>query len=177
MIEHCNIDHADLQICRIFVVAIHLGGKLEFMEKASLERLGRTVRERRLALGLTQDQVTEAGGPSDKRQTKIENATPPAPSITTLAKLDVALRWNPGSAAAVLNGGTPIPSEARTLTEEDLERRVALALALERVGVTNAAARGTPRGGGGILNDDVIDSLIDLLNSLPPARRDEETSI
>lgn len=143
------------------------------MDMAALKRFGMTVRGRRLALGLTQDQVTAAGGPSDKRQTKIENGTPPAPSVTTLAKLDKALRWEPGSAAAALNGGTPTPLEGRTLTTEDVERRVALALALERAGVTDLAARGATREANGILNDEVIDSLIDLLNSLPAVNRDD----
>ncbi|WP_430336150.1 hypothetical protein [Rhodococcus sp. ACT016] len=140
------------------------------MDRAKLERFGRIVRKRRLGLGMTQDQVTLAGGPSDKRQTKIEHGTPPAASLTTLAKLDQALRWEPGSAAAALNGGTPTPIEGQTLTADDIDRRVALALALERAGVTKTAARGAPRGENGVLTDDVIDSLIDLLNSLPPAK-------
>ncbi|NKS10265.1 hypothetical protein GS580_03990 [Rhodococcus hoagii] len=139
------------------------------MDEASLERFGQIVRGRRLALGLTQDQVTQAGGPSDKRQTKSRRRAPPAPSITTLAKLDRALRWEPGSASEALNGGTPTPIEGHTLTEADVDRRVALALALERAGVTNAAARGARRGPNGVLSDEVIDSLIDLLNSLPAA--------
>lgn len=147
-------------------------GKLLAMDQASLERFGKIVRGRRLARGMTQDQVKAAGGPSDKRQTKIENGTPPAPSVTTLAKLDKALDWAPGSAAATLNGGTPTPLEEQLLTEEDIDRRVALALALDHAGVTNVAARGAPRGARGVLDDEVIDSLIDLLNSLPAAPRD-----
>lgn len=138
------------------------------MDRAKLERFGKIVRKRRLGLGLTQDQVAMAGGPSDKRQTKIENGAPPAPSLTTLAKLDMALRWEPGSAAAAFNGDAPTPLGGQTFTADDIDRRVALALALERAGVTKAA-RHTARGVNGVLTDEVIDALIDLLNSLPPA--------
>ncbi|EOM75952.1 hypothetical protein Rrhod_2706 [Rhodococcus rhodnii LMG 5362] len=74
-------------------------------------RFGDYVHRRRRALGLTQDEVTAAGGPSDAAQTRAENGTGPAPSAETLRKLDLGLRWEPGSAARTLAGGEPTPIE------------------------------------------------------------------
>lgn len=72
-------------------------------------RFGHLVRSRREELGLTQDDVTAAGGPSDTTQTRVENAEGPPPNVTTRNKLDRPLRWQPGSAARVWAGGDPIP--------------------------------------------------------------------
>lgn len=142
------------------------------MDEAKLERFGTLVRQRRLDLGLTQDQVAAAGGPSDKKQTQIENGASPAPSITTQAKVDKGLQWKPGSAASALRGGVPAKLEDEpAITYEDIDRAVALAQALERTGVTQVGARGAHRNANGRLSDEVIDQLIDLLNSLPPADR------
>ncbi|AHK35458.1 hypothetical protein OPAG_08329 [Rhodococcus opacus PD630] len=139
------------------------------MDEANLKRFGAIVRSRRLALGLKQDQVAEAGGPSDKRQTKIEHGAPPAPSLTTLAKVDKGLQWAAGSAAATLNGGHPTPLEEPTYTQEEVDRRVALEMALQRAGVKRVAARGAHKNAAGSgLSPEVVDQLIDLLNSLPP---------
>lgn len=69
----------------------------------NLEALGQAVYDRRSQLGLTQDQVTKRGGPSDTTLTKIENATT-TPSPSTLRKLDAGLAWTPGSARRVLDG-------------------------------------------------------------------------
>lgn len=138
------------------------------MDSAKLRRFGKIVRSRRLALGLTQSQVTEKGGPSDKRQTQIENGTPPAPSLTTLAKVDMGLRWKPGSAAAALNGGTPTPVEAAVYTAEDLDRHARLTVALERAGVRAVGARGAHRvEGGTVFSADAIEELIAVLDALP----------
>lgn len=60
-------------------------------------------------MGLTQDDVTAAGGPSDTTQTRVENAEGPPPNLTTRNKLDRPLRWQPGSAARVWAGGEPVP--------------------------------------------------------------------
>ncbi|NLU83296.1 helix-turn-helix domain-containing protein [Rhodococcus sp. HNM0569] len=75
------------------------------------ERFGRYVYHRRRMLNLTQDDVTAAGGPSDAAQTRAENGTGPTPSTSTLRKLDLALEWEPGSAARTLEGGEPVPLE------------------------------------------------------------------
>lgn len=73
-----------------------------------LQRFARIVRARREELGLRQDQMRDAGGPSTTTMTKVENAAD-APSRVTLRKLDAALRWEPGSAARALDGGEPTP--------------------------------------------------------------------
>lgn len=75
-------------------------------------RLGEYVAARRLALGLSYAQVHQQGGPSDTRTRAIENGTGPALRSSTLDKLDLALRWVPGSARAVLNGDEPVPAPA-----------------------------------------------------------------
>jgi transcriptional regulator with XRE-family HTH domain len=72
-----------------------------------LRRLGAIVAARRQLLGMTRDQVREAGGPSDTRLASIEDGAGPKPSASTLAKLDNALEWVPGSAARTLSGGDP----------------------------------------------------------------------
>lgn len=81
------------------------------MVSSTRARFGQFVYKRRRLLNLTQDEVTAAGGPSDAAQTRAENGTGPDPSIETLRKLDVALRWVPGSAARTLDGGVPDPVE------------------------------------------------------------------
>ncbi|MFZ2173288.1 MAG: helix-turn-helix domain-containing protein [Rhodococcus sp. (in: high G+C Gram-positive bacteria)] len=87
------------------------------MVTSTRARFGQIVYRRRRLLNLTQDQVTAAGGPSDAAQTRAENGTGPDPSIETLRKLDVALRWAPGSAARTLEGGSPTPVEELDVQE------------------------------------------------------------
>jgi hypothetical protein len=78
-----------------------------------LERFARIVYERRIALGLTQQEIADAGGPTDTTMTKIENAEwKPGNRKTTLRKLDVGLQWETGSAQRVLAGGEPTPRDA-----------------------------------------------------------------
>lgn len=79
------------------------------MTPADRVRFGHLVRSRREELGLTQDDVTAAGGPSDTTQTRVENAEGPPPNLATRNKLDRPLRWQPGSAARAWAGGDPIP--------------------------------------------------------------------
>ncbi|QNG20173.1 helix-turn-helix transcriptional regulator [Rhodococcus triatomae] len=91
------------------------------MVTSTRARFGQYVYHRRRLLNLTQDEVTAAGGPSDAAQTRAENGTGPDPSIETLRKLDLALRWAPGSAARTLEGGEPVPlesSESRRIPAE-----------------------------------------------------------
>lgn len=139
------------------------------MDSAKLRRFGKIVHARRMTLGLTQVQVADRGGPSDKKQTQIENGTPPAPAVSTLAKIDIGMQWKPGSAAAALHGGDPMPIEqAAVYTAEDLDRHARLTLALERAGVRSVAARGAERvEGGTVFSADAIEELITVLNSLP----------
>lgn len=70
-------------------------------------RFGRIVRDRREELGLRQDELKAIGGPSSTTMVKVEKGTPPAPTPLTLRRLDAALDWVDGSAAATLAGGEP----------------------------------------------------------------------
>ncbi|WP_405177979.1 helix-turn-helix domain-containing protein [Nocardia sp. NBC_01377] len=79
-------------------------------ELSRQKRFGRIIRERRDELGLTQIQIGDLGGPSAPTIRKIEDGDSSI-STHTLNKLDVPLRWRPGSAARAYAGGTP--SEAR----------------------------------------------------------------
>lgn len=150
------------------------------MDSAKLKRFGEVVKARRLELGLTQDEVTAVGGPSDKRQTKIENGAPPAPSLTTLAKVDRGLQWVSGSAARTVAGGEPTkledvpatPTQAVVADPDELDRHIRLAVAFERAGVTTIEQRGATRhtSEGTTFSPEVIDQLIDILNARPAAR-------
>lgn len=75
-----------------------------------LERFGRIVLDRRIELGLSQEDVAAAGGPTDTTLGKIENCEwTPGNRKVTLRKLDAGLRWEPGSAVRTLAGGDPTP--------------------------------------------------------------------
>lgn len=95
---------------------------------ADPQRLGRYVKARREALGLSQDEVAARGGPSDTTLGKIE-AGAGGLSRISVAKLDHPLSWAPGSARRVLEGGEPEPvgtaatSHPRDLSYEDLWKR------------------------------------------------------
>ena len=58
---------------------------------------------------MSQSDVRLAGGPSDLTLRKIERGTTTRPDFVTLAKLDNALRWMPGSAGRAFEGGDPTP--------------------------------------------------------------------
>lgn len=75
-----------------------------------LERFGRIVLDRRIELGLSQEDVAAEGGPTDTTLGKIENCEwTPGNRKVTLRKLDAGLRWEPGSAVRTLAGGDPTP--------------------------------------------------------------------
>jgi transcriptional regulator with XRE-family HTH domain len=69
--------------------------------------LGDTVRRRRDRLGITQEQVAEAGGPSAATLRLIENAQAKDPRSKTLFSLDHALGWRRGSAIGLVEGKAP----------------------------------------------------------------------
>lgn len=78
------------------------------------QRFAMLVMARRQRLGLSQRAAWKAGGPSGPVWTDIENATGPAPQGRTLAKLDKALQWVPGSARRAVEGGDPVAIEDAT---------------------------------------------------------------
>lgn len=117
-----------------------------------MKRLAAFVRERRTALGLSQEQVSAAGGPSSATQRTIENArhgSYPA----TLRRLETALGWEHGSARRILDGGDPVlappavtagaglaaagatAAGAATVSEPDMQTRMGQAIAEELFGV------------------------------------------
>lgn len=95
------------------------------------QRLGRYVLERReKQLDLTQLDVHAAGGPSNSTQTEIENGRLEKLTRVTRKKLDAGLRWEPGSAQRVWDGGEPTP----------LSDDPKLSLALAEVEASNLSA-------------------------------------
>jgi hypothetical protein len=74
-----------------------------------LQNLADHVKARRDEKDWSQLDVYNRGGPSNSTLTAIEAARPPAPSRSTIRKLDIALDWEPGSTRDVLAGGEPTP--------------------------------------------------------------------
>ena len=73
------------------------------------DRLAGLARERRVELGLTQEDVRAAGGPSTASIRLIEGALQRAYQPATLRDLERALQWERGSVARILAGGDPLP--------------------------------------------------------------------
>lgn len=73
----------------------------------AIDRLGRYVLARREDLGLSQEDIAAAGGPSTTTLSKLELGKSKEPIARTLRLLDKALFWEPGSAENVLRGGEP----------------------------------------------------------------------
>lgn len=88
------------------------------------KRFGEIVEQRRLELELTQLEVQAAGGPSNTWQTLIENGRLENLTRVTAKRVDAGLRWEPGSARNVWNGGDPIPvaDGRKAFAEDDLEK-------------------------------------------------------
>lgn len=73
-----------------------------------IDRLGSYMRQRRGAV--SQEAVAKMGGPSTTIQSQIENGSYAGVlRPVTRAKIDRGLRWEPGSASRVLEGGEPTP--------------------------------------------------------------------
>ncbi len=84
-------------------------------------RLARYVRERREALGMTQEEVATSGGPSTATLRLIENASPSTPRLKSMRQLENALDWEPGSVRAILRGGEPAEKASAGGREASLE--------------------------------------------------------
>lgn len=78
-------------------------------------RLAAYTRDRRGDLGLTQEELAAAGGPSTATLRLIEGARQPGYRPAILRALERALQWERGSVRAILDGGDPV-SEADDLT-------------------------------------------------------------
>lgn len=70
-------------------------------------RLGETMRERREALNLTQQQASEAAGVSLAVWSVLERGRNDNPKRKSLRGVDTALGWGHGSAEAIADGGEP----------------------------------------------------------------------
>lgn len=71
------------------------------------EGLASAVRARRLALGMTQADVSAAGGPSTAKIREIENLRSTVLSASKRRDLERALQWTLGGVDVALDGGTP----------------------------------------------------------------------
>lgn len=74
------------------------------------DRLAEFVRERRVDLGMTQEEVRAAGGPSTATMRLIEGALQSGYQPSTLRDLEKVLRWERGSVGVILAGGDPVPA-------------------------------------------------------------------
>jgi transcriptional regulator with XRE-family HTH domain len=75
------------------------------------ERAGAIARERRELLGMTQADVSAAGGPSPVTLRAIENGTASHFRPYTVSALEQALSWPRGTFKRVLDGGDPPADE------------------------------------------------------------------
>ena len=74
------------------------------------ERLRSYIEDRIKLLGLTNDKIAAAGGPSTTKMSQLRKASPTPPRGDVYDKLDRGLYWKPGSARRVaLFGGEPSP--------------------------------------------------------------------
>lgn len=117
---------------------------------SNAERFGRMVLERRNHLGLTQLEVSSAGGPSNTKQTEIENGLLATLQPNMSKKIDAGLRWESGSAHRAWLGGEPTPLESvdSTLMEAIAEvEKSNLSEATKRYIIEGLRARATEGGG------------------------------
>jgi len=76
--------------------------------------LADSIRERRIELGLRQEDLKDLGGPSGETVSNYESGEiPENPQDRTLAGVDTALRWQLGSSRSILNGGKPATIDVR----------------------------------------------------------------
>lgn len=76
-------------------------------QKSPYMRLAHFVRMRREELGMTQNQVQMAGGPSAAAVRYIEAGKETRPTARTINALERALGWTSGSIQVILDGGDP----------------------------------------------------------------------
>lgn len=108
-------------------------GMMAGMEASHWAKLGQAVRDRRTKLHMTQEDVAQAGGPSDFTMSKIEQGDPGPYRRSTLAALERALQWKPGAVEAILAGEDPggwerPPSQERAPSSSSARDRVVTAL-------------------------------------------------
>ena len=118
-------------------------------------RLARIARDRRNELGLTQRQAADAAGVSDQTWLTLENGR--TVSRRTLAGVDEAMQWEPGSARAVLMGGDPTPIGA-SISAAAAEADRLLQVIEERLGIDDEVL---PEGAG---HDERLEAILDAID-------------
>ncbi|MFC4006534.1 hypothetical protein ACFOY2_04835 [Nonomuraea purpurea] len=116
-------------------IAIHCVQNRELNRRPSMERdrtqhLANLMEQRRLALRLEWNEVAEAAGISAAFLRKIRSGTGAGP--LTIAKLEAALNWAPGSIDAIRAGGeaadlsasTTEPGTQKPRTSQDIEAAI-----------------------------------------------------
>lgn len=86
-------------------------------EPKDWRRLARYVRDRRDDLGMTQEDVRAAGGPSTATMRLLEGALQESYQPVILQRLEKVLGWRRNSVQAVLAGGEPVLAEEAALAE------------------------------------------------------------
>lgn len=81
---------------------------MDIADPDARHRVAQAVRGRRHALGLTQAEVTAAGGPSKAVLYQLEHGKPKGYRDALVAGLEGILGWAPGSLAAVARGERPV---------------------------------------------------------------------
>lgn len=134
--------------------------------RTSWKRLGAIAKQRRERLGLTQEEVAGAGGPSTATLRNIESALADSYRAKTLYALDEALGWTRGTAVGIAEGEAPWFSlmtfdDFLKSAVRDVSSQVARGEDFPVVGPTSDAARpvglGLDEEAGGLPEDDVDD--------------------
>lgn len=81
------------------------------MDATDWKRLADAIKHRREALGLTQVQLAELMGVSDTTIRNLEGGREFKRLPASVAAVEQALGWAPGSARAILAGGEPVATE------------------------------------------------------------------
>ncbi len=79
------------------------------------QRLAALVSERRADLGMTQEDVRAAGGPSTATMRLIEGGHQSRYQPVILGRLETALKWERGSVRRILAGGDPVAASDEPL--------------------------------------------------------------
>jgi RNA polymerase sigma-70 factor (ECF subfamily) len=110
--------------CRLLAPASDHDGGVGY-EQADLDELARAVLARRADLGMSQEDVAAAGGPSVATLRLIEGARQSSYRSLTLGALDRALLWRPGHALRILqrrSDEADLPARERAGSFEEFYR-------------------------------------------------------
>lgn len=137
--------------CRIGYTPLDSAGTMPIMDEAGQrERLAKTISARRLELGLSASAAARAAGIDRNTWSSAEKGERETQAHNWVG-LERALRWRPGSVAAILDGRDPTPVDAEPVDEElelvrtdprlteEMKRRI-ISLILERRERSKAAA-------------------------------------